>query len=634
MGRRMRDDDHPACSRYGDGSLSPSGPHVVSTTRRFGKLETSLHLFVALVVLAGIIGRSLPFALGLVGIWVLIVMCLRYVSRTRRGMALSPAHRSGHRQARRREPSLRYNLCLTGVLYLVPIGVGTAFYILLSAYIALFADHLSFEQLTALQDTLEAASEFFARHLKLDAVQVLVLLMATYVLSCLLLSVRPGRAGALDVRGKGMWLAVRVWMVTAVAQGVGIYTKLSGPIAVGLAWLAAFSFFGMQLGVPTHDLQLRLKTVQQGYAEVADEVDADMSEHVAVALYHRINSAMPASYATALTLETPIDKAADRTQERVAMVKSRYGLSDPVIDKALQGEAARKSVADSLSQDRRVGAEPGRGTHRDTPGSVSPAEVEAARRAVESRRHKAIELINESPREITLHVEEIGSERLVEVVTKLTAGYPILEPILQALAAVMDTGLQDRLGKLYDRALSTALRHPDRLEATVDGDATTLANQTDIAGAVARVKPLTDQRTAEIDLTLEILSDGVARLDQEVGAKFIGDLRSSEQATRDNATDKLIEFGPRLSRQQMDELMSIMRTGGESWQRSYVPPGGHCTIVETTPIKYYAAKVIERSGSPYVTGQVQDEAGHVTQAAVTRYKIDAPGWICFYPGIP
>lgn len=391
----------------------------------------------------------------------------------------------------------------------------------------------------------------------------------------------------------------------------------------------------MQLGTPTHDLQLRLKAVQEGYAEVANEVHADVSEHVAVALYQRIKAAMPASYSKALTVEAQINQTADDTRTYAVSIRSDYGISDPVIDRTLQREATRKKVADSLPQDWRIGPEPGEGTRGGiVPGSVTRAEVEAAKKAVESRQDKAIELINDGPKEITLHAEEIGSERFVEAVTKLAEGHPILEPVLQAMVAVVDTGLQDRLGKLYDRALAVAFRSPNRLEATVDGDATTFAAETDISSAVAHVKPLADQRTTEINLTLSILGDGIPHLDQEVGVKYIGDLRSSDQATRETATNRLIKFGSRLSSTQVEQLVSILRAGSESWDSSYVPPGGHCTIVETTPIKYYAAEVIERSGSRYVTAQVLDEAMHVRVTAITRYKIDAPGWICFYPGIP
>lgn len=578
------------------------------------KIATILTLVVALVVLAGIIGRSLLFASFVAGIWVVVAICVRSLSDARTAR-------------------LRYDLTLTTVLYLVAIAIGTACNVLLSAYIALFGDSLDVGRLIALQRELEALADFSSH--RLNAVTTFAILVGAYVLSCLLMATR-GRRGSGERREDQAGMRSRIWLVMLLHRFAALYQRLSGPIAAGLAALAAFTFFGMEAGTPTHDLQLRLKTTQEGYAELTNKIDADVAEHVSAAMYDQIVAALPAPYRTALTLQTQIDDAAVRTQRYADSVRSEYQVSDPAVDRAIQDEAARRHKADGLKSDWSIDREPGERERGSPPDTVTNGQIEAANAAIDARRHKAIKLIKEDPREITLQIEGIGSEHLMEVLTgSLTEGYPILRPVLQAFLETIDTLVRRPIGKLYDRALATVLRNPQDLETAIERDAHAFVAETDISAPVQHAAPLADEQSRAMSQTLATLNGGEAQLDQEVGAKLISGLHSSETATREAAMSKLQVFGGRLNGQQVGELLTIMRTGGESWlTRSYIPPGGHCTIEETTSIRYYAAHVIDVIASQYVTQQDRDDAVRTFGTGITRRKIDAPGWICFYPGIP
>src|SRR5215470_3704239 len=162
---------------------------------------------------------------------------------------------------------LRYYLFEFGILYLVPIGAALAFYVLLGTCLSLFGGSLSIDQLIGLQRSFEGISKFFTDNLKLNELKVLGLLVLVYVTSSVILASRkPGKIGVGAAKGLH-WLA-------------DFYTKYSGPMAAGLATLAALSLFGMQLGAPSTNIHPRIKIHREGYAEVAKTVEAKLAQQV------------------------------------------------------------------------------------------------------------------------------------------------------------------------------------------------------------------------------------------------------------------------------------------------------------------------------------------------------------------
>lgn len=210
-------------------------------------------LAVPVAVLAAIAGGG-PFALVLAAIWALVAFCLGY--------------------AKNAEPKagFRYHLSACGVRYLVPVGIATTFYVLLTLYISWFGDSLSIGWLIAMQRTFEGVSTFISENLKLSELEVFAILFGIYLLSCVLLSRR-------DTESTGT--GFRTQLVSMLHRGLDGYGKYSGVLATGVATLASFTLFGMQLGAPTDDLQLRVKVAQQGYAEIAKRAEAELSQQVA-----------------------------------------------------------------------------------------------------------------------------------------------------------------------------------------------------------------------------------------------------------------------------------------------------------------------------------------------------------------
>jgi uncharacterized repeat protein (TIGR02543 family) len=108
--------------------------------------------------------------------------------------------------------------------------------------------------------------------------------------------------------------------------------------------------------------------------------------------------------------------------------------------------------------------------------------------------------------------------------------------------------------------------------------------------------------------------------------QLINQLGSNEETVRLHASSELSELGNILSEGQINRLLTIMRTGTQSWQTDS-RRREHCTYYEHTSIKYYAANVIAKIKSQYVTLSIIDEAKKAISSSVTWIKVDDPGWI-------
>jgi hypothetical protein len=451
-------------------------------------------VLVALLVVTG------PIALAVGAVWGLLALCVADTRRIRRTM---PPERL------RDSPGLRYNLSAFGVLYLVPIGVAATCYLLLAAYVRLFAGSVSVGTLVSLQRFFEAVSGFFSNNLKLSELSVFGVLIGVYLLTCVLLVRRRGTTGS----GR------RFRVASALGAGTERYTRYSGPVSAGLATLAAFSLFGMQAGTPATDLQLRLKVAQQGYAEVTHRIEADLSQRVASGLYAKVEAGFPQSYRDALTEPARIDDLVDSLRDQAATAKSTHGVSVPSVDRAVETGTAQRQRLDAAPSDLRVESP----EQVAMPADVTPDQVEAARQAVrsdssDSSDGKGVELVNDGHKKVTLQVEKVISEQILALTAPLTRAVPILDPLLQAFAEVADKTVQDRIGQAYDRMVELVMRNPRAVEAALGREAKSVVDHTDVRLAVHHATALAQRLTDSLAVTLASLRGGNTLIEQKVTA--------------------------------------------------------------------------------------------------------------------
>ncbi|HZB31691.1 MAG TPA: hypothetical protein VE465_16140 [Streptosporangiaceae bacterium] len=455
-------------------------------------------LVLGLMAVAAIVN---PFASVVVGIWALVAFCLRYKRAAERGAP--PAGPRG----------FRYHLCAFGVLYLIPIGFAMTFYVLLSLWVSWFGDSMSVDRLIAVQRTFENVSAFFSDNLKLSELEIFVVLVAIYALSSLLLPKwRRGRRA----NAAGRWPRLRARSVNTLYGALDGYTKYSGPIAAGLATLAAFTFFGMGLGEPAKDLELRVKVAQEGYAEITKKIEARLSQRIGSGLYVKIKGSFPASYQTALTQVAEVEAARARVESRAAQARTAYNLSVPEVDGTLEAERTKGARFNGLNSDLRTEAE-GR---RHVPEGMTPERVADLRAAVDAfPAAERIEVVNTGHKRITLQVEKVVSEQLIALLKPLMQAVPILEPLLATFAEVADATLQERIAKAYDRAAAAVMRNPGQFESAVARAADSVVAETDVRSIVKRATPRAMQQAAALRLRLSQLEKSDSVINKRITEK-------------------------------------------------------------------------------------------------------------------
>ncbi|WP_409463225.1 hypothetical protein [Amycolatopsis sp. GA6-003] len=451
---------------------------------------------VLLTCMAAIAGRVVHLAAALVFLWLLLVFCANYRARAEE------------------QSGFRYHLADAGVRYIVPVTLGTAFYLLLSAYVAIFGDGLTYGWLLTLQHTVENVSTFFSDDLKLSPFGVLVTMVVLYLLGCLLLGARLRKPP--DDEDLTGFMRFRAGTVTVLDKTFSGYRKHAGPIGAGLATLAAFTFFGLQLGNISHDLQLRIKIVQSGYADVAAQARQEVSEHVAANLYQKVYDAFSSSYRDAVAHVQDVHAAWSSATQHAEIAKLDHQVSDPDVDALLLKERTRENAVAGLDDKPQVELP----TPLSTPdGDLTVDQVRTAQDKIHARQQKAIDVVSEGPKKIVLHVESLVSAKVLEVLKPLTTDIPITGPIVEAFSKAIDKKLQEKLELLYDRASSVAVRDPAQLDALIGREATALVAETDVTAAVRdQTESATRQVQAQADLITQ-LGDGSTKLDRAVAAK-------------------------------------------------------------------------------------------------------------------
>ncbi|MEU7783309.1 hypothetical protein [Amycolatopsis sp. NPDC049159] len=435
---------------------------------------------VAVLVAAFAIG---PFAVFAGAVWALVAGLRRYTRRF-------ADEGSG----------LRYHLAAFGVLYLVPVGVAATAYLGLSAYLQWFADTSSTGWLISLQRFFESVSRFFSENLKLSEFSVFAALIGVYLMTCLLLA-----------RRSDGW---RGHTAAGLGRAADFYTKYSGPAAAGFATLAALSLFGMQLGVPATDLQVKFKVAQQGYAEVTRKIEADLTQRVAGKLYGKVEASLPKVYRDALAVRrTELPGLVEAARGSAEFAKAGYDVKLPAVDEAIGAETQRGKQVEALAPEARVDG----ARSREAPPGITPEQVAAAGAVVGAGpAEPGIDLVADSRKKVTLQVEKVATERIVAVTKPITEAIPILEPLVQAFAEAADKTLQDKLSPLYDRLAEIALRSPRDFAAAVESEATTLVDHTDVSRPVAAAAPRAEEAARAFQASVSTLRAAPDQLGQKV----------------------------------------------------------------------------------------------------------------------
>lgn len=454
----------------------------------------------ALVVALGalVVASGEPFILVPVGIWGLVVCCRAYAKSERwTATAVRP---------------FRYHLCASGVPYLISMGIATTAFVLLTLCLRWFGDDLGFETLQQMENLFATVSGFFADNLKLSEVKVLGILLAILLVSAVL-SARDGRRDPL-VAGPDSAAPSDTRAVLVLHRAVEVYARHSGPVAAGLATMASLTFFGLQLGAPTDDLQVRIKTVRAGYAEVAIRTEAALTQRVTQSLYTKVRQAFPAPYGAALDLPPQLDRATDDLREHAARARSGHGVTVSEVEELLRSHAERRPTLDALDSRLRV---EGGGRPPTVPPTLSRRTLDAAQqRVVAHDSGPPIELVDLGHRRFTLQIEKVVTERIAVLTKPLTEAVPILEPLMQGFVESLDQAFQERIGRAYDRLLEVAVRDAKAFDGAVEREARAIVAETDVGPPVERSAARAEQQSGLLRQALDSVALGRSTIDLRV----------------------------------------------------------------------------------------------------------------------
>jgi hypothetical protein len=444
-----------------------------------------------------------PFTIAVAAAWALTAYCARYIRQVRRARAGKDDQEGA---------GLRYNLCATGVLYLVPICVAATGYLLLTGVVRMVAGQAGIGWLISVQHLFEATSDFVERYLNLSELAVFGIMVGVYVLTCVLLARKRGPLPEQERRG------LRFRVISWLNTGVEWYAKYANPVSAGVATLAALTVFGMQVGAPASNLELRIKIAQRGYSDLSRQVDADLSQQVATGLFHKIQQQLPKPYRDALALPNQLLDAASDVQTR-ASDAAVDGVTIPAVDKAVDAVMAQRAKVDAVPSEIVVH---GPAPDDPPPPDVTLQQVDAAEKSItaesaaERPKDTRVDLVAEGQKKVTLQVEKLASEQILALTKPLTSAVPILEPMISAFADSMDETLQQRLGVAYDRIMAKVLRDPQHAGKTVRAEAESIVSHTNVSPDVARALPSAKELSVAMTVALASMRHYPTLIDQRV----------------------------------------------------------------------------------------------------------------------
>lgn len=446
--------------------------------------------------------------------------------------------------------TLRYQLCAVGVLYLVPIAIAVTLQCVVAFWVRHVAPTTEVGDLIWMEQRLERLSRFYSSTLNLNAFEMLIVMVAVYVATCFLLARRDaaaaGRKGAHGLR----------W-------ATGVYARFSGPVAAGLATLAAFSLFGMQSGAPADDLRLQVKVAQKGYADIAEKVEADLSREVARGLYDKVLLAMPEDYQRAVSGQAGRTILVDELRGSAEFAKLEHGVRVASVDQMVRDETDRQSRIDELEDRIRVRS----GAREDLPRGMSPAQVQRARALVDVPDSRGIDLLADGQKKVVLQVEKLVSERILTLAKPLTDQVPLLEPLVQAFAEAIDAAVQERLARAYDRLVELRTRRPQYLYFDISTEAAKIVERADVSGPVERATPRAEQLARQNAATIAALEAGSKAVDRQITRRYAA-------AAGDSIERAPLKLRPLPRLPDLPRVPSIRppRPGYDSQLPNYQPP--------------------------------------------------------------
>lgn len=355
-----------------------------------------------------------------------------------------------------------YYLYKNSLEFLYPFVIVTFLYLITSWFIIRFAsiDSTTINSLILIEDSIEKVKSVFSVF-KLNALQVLFALSGVYLLGFFRFPVNKSKT-------------LFVWL-----EKYQMYVRITYYF---LVLLCSFTFFGTQLGTPSQKVQLQIKTIREGYADLANEAQDALSEEVARQLYEKALDTFPSSYRDALEAPSKIENKIDSLRNHYSGFQNRYTTKVPSTEKLI-GERVTKT---NQPQDMVVKVSEKPRNPKLLSENLNYKQIKEAKESVSRFRNglrsKTIELLKmEGGKKVAFQIPRVFSAEVKKALFhQVTKSYPILEPIVDVFFKNADKHIEIKIDKAIDPMLKATCQNPENFEKIVVNNSSKIVREINI----------------------------------------------------------------------------------------------------------------------------------------------------------
>jgi hypothetical protein len=520
-----------------------------------------------------------------------------------------------------RDKEMLYHLLRSSLEFLVPFNIVLLFYAGLLVFVMQAWEYLSLQSLIRLDAYFTTVRSYVSK-LKLSESAVLLAFLMIYALILLRIPFEKRKRLYPVVARFHTWVK-RLYTVFVL--------------------LCTFTLLGTQLGEPSNNLKLRIKSTRDGYADVRKQTQEAISEEVASKIYTNVHNSFPLSYQTALMLPDKIAHQSNSLRDFYAKAQSEYKIKCSEAESVLTTIAERhKSVSGIQAEIQGIGEVHDNGSKNIDPDlrQVSYRRIKEVKAAIEEYRQRAnskfITFLNtEEGKKLVLQAPKIVTEKLrLEIFRPWIESYPIVEPIIDVFFGTVDEKIQMELQQTVDAATKSLIQNPNQVHTIVNGEASRISAQAkvkispEILNKADKASKLLEQKLADLDNAKIQIDNKIKEAENIKVRELFVQLANSDASIRENAALSLSKMGDKLGETQVNELISIMRNGNEEWSE-FLYRSGHCSWYKYTSIKYYAATALADMKSRHVSNELVLETRKCKEDSKTERRITDPGWICY-----
>ncbi len=531
-------------------------------------------------------------------------------------------------KSRGKDNQIRYHFLTSSLEFLIPFSLVMLTYATLIYIVNNYWQSISLQSLIELESYIENIRSY--TRWKLSKEMVLFLFIGIYSLG--LLRIIP-----LKKRKK-------------LYSGTDTIYRWTKRLYIIFVLLCSFSILGTQLGEPSNQLNLRIKTVREGYADIQNQVKSSLSNEIIPNIYTKSFNDITEKYQSALELPTKIHSEANNLNDQYLIAQNKYSIESNTAESQLNSFRIRQRTVSSIDTTIKIHSEL-RGSNKKI--SVSnPKEInyykiskakEAINRYAKKQRLNSIKLIKtEDGKRLTIQGAKVITNAMKSsLFSSWIKTYPILEPVFNVFIQTVDKTVTSKIEKLSISATDSIVKNPQKTQSILNAGSSKIVNNTKINISASSIDMLKQHEAkmlgqlssiqkakTEINTSITQAEELIKQNENKKIEKLISQLQSPDKSTRTNAARKISKKGQYISQKKVDRLLSIMRSGKKEWETyRHRPSGHHCTDYEYTSIRYYAATAIEDMQSKYVTESLKREARSARRNSVRSEQVTDPGWV-------